>query len=99
MPDQGAAANLGRRFVVRVAGKGCGRSRFVEARRFLTPWRCQAKKFEYAEQADAFMSTLAAADGQTMEVAPWDDAWHEDLTGPEHAHRWQGCPKIELEEV
>jgi hypothetical protein len=78
---------VGRKFVVRVTGKGCGRSRFVEARRYLTPWRCQAMKFTSAEQAEAFMSTLAPAAGQTIEVVHWDDAWYEDISGPEFAHR------------
>ena len=88
---------LGRRFFVRVTGPGHGRSRFVEARRYFTPWRCQAKTFTYAEQAEAFISTLAPAAGQTVEVVHWDDALHEDISGPEFAHRWEGCPKVALE--
>lgn len=84
---------LGRKFLLRLTGRECGRSRFVEARRYLTPWRFQAKKFHYAEQAEAFMSTLAPATGQFIEVVAWDDAWHEDL--PEAC--WEGCPKIDLQ--
>jgi hypothetical protein len=99
MVDQAAHHSLGRRFLVRVTGQDCGRSRFVEARRYLTPWRCQAKKFTHAEQAEAFMSTLAPAAGQTIEVVHWDDAWHEDIGGPEFAHRWEGCLKIALKAV
>jgi hypothetical protein len=83
---------LGRRFLIRVTGEGCGRSRFVEARRYLTPWRCQAKKFNYSEQAEAFMSTLAPTTGQTIEVVAWEEAWHEDL--PDAS--WESCPKIDL---
>jgi hypothetical protein len=94
MTDQHSSQSLGRRFLVRVTGTGCGRSRFVEERLFLTPWRCQARKFKYAEQAEAFMSELAPAPGQSIEVRHWDDAWHEDISGPEFAHRWMGCPKI-----
>jgi hypothetical protein len=86
---------LGRRFLVRVTGPGCGRSRFVEARRFLSAWRCHARKFNYAEQAEAFMSTLAPAVEQTVEVVAWDEAWHEELAD----ERWEGCPKIALKPV
>ena len=81
---------IGRRFLVKVTGPGCGRGRFVEARRYLTPWRCQAKKFEAAEEAEAFRATLAPASGQTTTVELWEEAWHEELPD----YRWAGCPKI-----
>jgi uncharacterized protein (DUF1778 family) len=81
---------IGRRFLVKVTGAGCGRGRFVEARRYLTPWRCQAKKFEAAEEAEAFRATLAPAPEQTTKVELWEEAWHEELPD----YRWAGCPKI-----
>jgi hypothetical protein len=87
-------AKPGRKFLVQVTGRGHGRGRFVERRLFLTPWKCQAQQFDSAEGAQALLSTLAPAAGERVAVVAWDGAKVEDISGPEFAKRWVGCPKI-----
>lgn len=81
---------VGTRFVVRVSGADCGRGRFVEARHFLTPWKCQARKFEDKADAEAFARTLQRARAQSIDVETFENAWHEEVLDD----RWDGTAKI-----
>jgi hypothetical protein len=55
------------------------RSRFVERRGFVTPWRFQAAQFETAELAEAFAKKLKPVKGAKFAVVTWAKAWHEEL--------------------
>jgi nucleotide-binding universal stress UspA family protein len=81
---------VGERYVVGVCGKNCGRGRFVEARHYLTPWRCQARKFEHKAGAEAFAHTLKRAEGQYIAIKRFEEAWHEEVVDD----RWYDTPKI-----
>lgn len=89
-PDTGVGP--GTRFLVKVTGPAnkVGRGRYVEARRYLTPWRCQAHQFTSKAEASSFASTLDPAPGLSLQVVGWDKAWAETLPDA----RWKGTPKI-----
>ena len=99
-PAQAPAAEADgkRRYLVKVSGLHCGRSRFVEARRYLTPWRIQARQFKDAQAAQAWADTLQPEPKQQVRVVVWEDPVLEHATAevgetlPDE--RWQGCPKI-----
>jgi hypothetical protein len=81
---------LGKRFLVKVAGKDCGRGKFVEGRLCLTPRRFQARLFEDEAKAQQFADTLLPKPGQHLHVVSWDKAWQETLPDS----RWANDPKI-----
>jgi hypothetical protein len=82
--------DLGKRFLIQVTGKDCGRGRFVGPRLHLTPWRFQGRPFEDEAKAQAFAETLQPKPGQHLKVVVWAKAWHETL--PEV--RWANDQKI-----
>ena len=81
---------VGKRYVIRVRGRNCGRGVFVEARHFLTPWRCQARKFEDQVEAEAFVKALKPVEGQSIDVTAFKKAWHEEVLDD----RWRDTLKI-----
>jgi len=84
---------LGPRYLIQVTGVGCGRSRYVEERRYLGEWRFHARLFEEKAKAEAFCATLRPLPGQKTKVALWPKAEGELLLDDS---LWHNKPKIAL---
>ncbi len=86
------SAEVDERFLIRVTGKACGRSRFVGDDRRLNPWRSYALQFEDRATARACLKTLVFEPGQKAKVVRWRHAYR----AVRPLDYWKKLPQIDV---